>query len=529
MFQIPHRKLLGNKSLIVLACIASNALGVFATGLYFDGWLLWAFLENPPEIMQAFFSRAGLPLAHYTYLLLSELAPYPFGFKLVGLLAHVATSVLLFQILEGSQCNQSYALPSALLYAVNPFSISIIEPTHVFYAICSLFLIFAIRIIQRSQFNKNYHLFIAIVLLVFAFSTHSLLVIFYGWLIFLFYNFLVSERARFSSDQRLTIASLVLLPLIYWSFRNQFFKPYGDQALYNQIHFDIETCLILFNRTIEMLLQLAIALMNTLVQTPTIAILTTILIFCILRKSKFDFHSKASVREFVIHLSIFVIIFICTALPYNLVQKGFALGLNQDRQNFLLAIPLSMLAASQFSLLAKYSKSIAFCFFCSTIAISLILVNDRLANYSARSIKDRFLVQTILNIEDRFNPDVIVLQDKIKIQSKFEDVNWYIDHFLTGALAANNKNFDTIGLVSDVSITEKISKQEISDFVVKYKLTNYVKVSNVDKQVFVQLEFKKRPDTTFDLLYDYVDMVIIDEDSAKFNHTYFQTKITTLM
>ena len=213
-----------------------------------------------------------------------------------------------------------------------------------------------------------------------------------------------------------------------------------------------------------------------------------------------------------------------TSLPYILVQKGFALGLNQDRQNFLMIGPMSVsLMLMMYSYLPnanwrQLTFTLIFSFFLTTTI-------SRQLDYQLRAIKDKAVEQALLLAVKKHDPDVIFVSDRIKLNSKFEDINWYIDHYLAGILAKQDGQFKRVGILADQKPSVKISLSNVAFFLQKFKLENYYQDIRVDSQIYVQFEQKRSFAQKFSLVSEYYAIMLFNDNAKAYQ--FYRSLIST--
>ena len=204
------------------------------------------------------FDRLGLPINYFVYVFADQIATFPMGFKWLGLLSHFMNSLLMFSILNsfGLRTLRQASLPVALLFAVNPFSISTIEPTHLFYSLSYTALLLAILIINKGAFLTQVRFCSLAMLLVFAFNTASLLLVYLGWLFAQCFDQIFLKKRKPQKGTVLQFAFLFCFPFVFWLLKNLFFSPHGDQENYNSLVFDLAVIIYLFLKVPEMFLRL---------------------------------------------------------------------------------------------------------------------------------------------------------------------------------------------------------------------------------------------------------------------------------
>lgn len=224
-------------------------------------------------------------------------------------------------------------------------------------------------------------------------------------------------------------------------------------------------------------------------------------------------NSKKLNNEILSCIVLFSIIFIATSLPYNLVQKGFALGLNQDRQNFLIVGPAITIAVLLLTSVFRNKRNLFVVCLSIGLAISAVTTVNRHLDYQIRAIKDEGIDLHLGRIIHLLNPDVVHFNDRIMMNSSGEDLNWYIDHHLAGRFASVDRKFKRIGIPVKNAPRTPINSVEVELFLEKFKIKQYIGSYNLNRQIYVEITGNVDYSNRLALLYAYVSHQLFKDQS----------------
>src|SRR6267378_1823631 len=179
----------------------THGIVLFNDGLYWDGWMLDVWQQHKDEnSMRRFFSEVGMPILSLEHRILGRFPRRQIAYRVT---------------FDGNVSLQ-YTLKIALFYVGCFFAVTTIsasDAAHIAVFAVSLILFFA------------------------AFNANSVLVYFWGFV--LFYTWLVYTRSPegFGTYESLKILSLAILPFAYWITKETLTPRHGYYKNYNKIRF----------------------------------------------------------------------------------------------------------------------------------------------------------------------------------------------------------------------------------------------------------------------------------------------------
>jgi hypothetical protein len=214
--------------LLVVYAVSHVGLLFNSDGIWWDDWTLFG--TSPSALRDEYQKLGSFPpgLANIV-IFLNELGPI--SYRLTTFLCYLASTLVLYKIISRDYDSYQLAFPIAILFAVMPVNSARIAAINVGYAIClSLFLV--------AGYLVRKHIGLGIAILFTSYVTASLL----PFTLLILLNEIVYFKKRsikFGDKSSIKKLSLIfVLPLVYWSIKNIWFKPSGIYSDYNQ-HFDL--------------------------------------------------------------------------------------------------------------------------------------------------------------------------------------------------------------------------------------------------------------------------------------------------
>lgn len=233
---------------IVAASVLIHGLLLLNDGVYWDGWLIYAKLQDKDwSTLYQLYHELGVPTFAYFHWLMGYLPYTIFCYKLVAFLSITCSAILVYMICEESRLtNRLGSLLIALLSLSYPAFQASTElcllPYMVFYSVFLLACFLAMKSERMTGLSRYVLHVVALALWLLSFSSSALLVFYYGFLLVLV--LLVRQNEGLSVKNLLTRFLLrrldyVFLPILYWFVMRHFFPPHGHYATFNQFSLSI--------------------------------------------------------------------------------------------------------------------------------------------------------------------------------------------------------------------------------------------------------------------------------------------------
>jgi hypothetical protein len=234
--------------IILMISFLSHGIILLNDGLYWDGWLMDAWQQRKDwKTMKRFYSEVGMPLLYYQHKLISYL---PLRIHCYRFLAFISTFISAFAVYLIASSFGFLSNTSALLltllylsYTGYHMNIDIIVglqytfPMAVFYSACF------VALHSESQIGLAYWVLWGISLCMFllSFNANSILVYFFGFLVFKAMIFFQGNGISLASFMNFTVSNIeyLLLPFIFWFIKERFTPRHGQYAHYNKPKFSI--------------------------------------------------------------------------------------------------------------------------------------------------------------------------------------------------------------------------------------------------------------------------------------------------
>jgi hypothetical protein len=224
--------------------ILTHGVIVLNDGLYWDGWLVDAWQQNNDKTsMRRFYSEVGMPLLYYEHWILGRLPWRQTAYRAISVVSLLMIALFVFLTAVHTKIFNPFqaAMISLLLlsypaYAVTFDGVVSLQYTFkiaIFYVGCFL----AVTTIAGSDAAHIAIFVISLLLFLVAFNANSVLVYFWGFL--LFYAWLVhtSSPDGFSAHEIAKVVLLAVLPFSYWLMKETLAPRHGYYKNYNRIRF----------------------------------------------------------------------------------------------------------------------------------------------------------------------------------------------------------------------------------------------------------------------------------------------------
>jgi len=219
----------GNYLILLLATFLLHGLLLLNDGIYVDGWLYYVNLsEQRWALLSDYFLQQGIPQAVYLYRLLALFPNFIAAHKVVAFLSLLLSGFLIYAIVTELQFTSKYEnLVLALFTLAFPGYQFAVEISHLWNLLpYTLFLVgwwLAFRAERASQSGENrLHLLAragALLVLLISFMNASLLVYYFGFLLFFFICVSYHRNLSWKTMPAQVIRKYpdyMLLPLAYW-------------------------------------------------------------------------------------------------------------------------------------------------------------------------------------------------------------------------------------------------------------------------------------------------------------------------
>jgi len=233
---------------IVAVTMLAHGFLLLSDAVIWDGWhnIYWM-KHGKWDWMYRIHSECGIPMACYLQWMLSYFPDSNLASKYLSLALLMASGFCVYYIGRNSNfLSAGEALVLSLLAITYPGFHLHGEIAIFFYSLCyTLFLAGALLALRAEQHMGRYHLVLRVLALgcfLVSFTTNSLLVFYFGFLILLF---LVRSRRRKLSLTKPgfrawgTMSDYLLLPFLFWLWKEVFTKRHGFYENYNRIEFSV--------------------------------------------------------------------------------------------------------------------------------------------------------------------------------------------------------------------------------------------------------------------------------------------------
>lgn len=468
---------------LAVLCLG-HVLLLFNTGIYFDGWMLfdWLKTNNWNESLQ-FFQRVGMPLNHYWYWAAAHGATFPLSYKIfsfVWMLAGAAATYAIFEKLQVLSFEQR--IFAILLAAMNPVMVTVIEPSHFCYHTGYFLIQLAALVFLYSEGAGGVprHLSRAFALLLFllSFNHNGLLTYYYGgWALWCGYR---CSRGRWDYKTTLKYAfgrrlDFSLLPLVFWLWKAIFTPPYGDQLGHNSVAFGANMLPPLRKIPEVLSAQFQEVFLNLHHGTVLAACVFVAGVLLFIRSGKSD--DDGGWKRTWPPLLSGAILFCGATFPYIASSRGFSIGLNGDRMNFLYSFPLALFMVGVSSaLFPRGAWRIARSILGVMVFLFTLQTVKRYVNWQLRAVKDEAVMLAIEESGALEKATIFGVRDHISFKDRWDDRYAYILHQPTFMMAGMGGSMRWLGIPENLAESPRVHPPaEAAAFIDLYKLSYYAR------------------------------------------------------
>ena len=431
MFESDRMKRQTAYGLIIFTALISHGLLLFNDGIYLDGWLTYSKLvERNWDSLFSWLMQAGLPIEFYFHRFMDYFPGFIFKFKLVAFLSILLSAILVYKICDESRlASQWESLCIALISLVYPaFQIPMeITSTSDLVSYC-FFLLAVLLAVWSEQASGAVHYSLracSAVLFFLGFNLNSLLVFYFGFLLFL----LILERQRKAGTWREVLArflprrlGFLLLPFMYWIAKEVFFPRHGDYSDLNRFQFSPTALLgksgLFIVNAIYGQLNNALEMMLTQ-PALTLFILLAIYWISVAFKMGSTFISDNQRNPYGL-ITYGGVLLALGAFPYIAVGVAPTLHGFNTRHAILIGLPMAIILTGTVRLIFSQgdtglSKTARAVLATLIVAFSMATIDNYFA-WQARWVKDRSIMENLAHMSDFKRISVFWVEDEFQLR-----------------------------------------------------------------------------------------------------------------
>lgn len=429
-----YKKIFFSKSLvhyctILLFTFFTHFIIILIDGVFWDDWVLYFNFSNSNwPALKAFDSElGGLPVGYYLLFLIGHLPHSLFTFKLFTFFSICMSGCIIYNLSTRVNflTNKDCLLISLLFIGYPAFQLSFMLSTCTYWIWYSVFLagcFLSIWSTSHKHLIKALLILLSLLLFSISFRVGSLIVIYFGFLIFLF-------NTKNGRIQNLNIELMlrniiikyyyIIYPFIYFYIVKKYFPSSGVYKTYNKISlFNLNNVLYSFifflkNAIIDQFLR-SIHYSATNWFIWILLIFYGILIYKFIYSRK-DYHDRKN-KEFIIPISFGLCLLFLSIFPYAVVNKYPHDTGVETRHSILIGLPMAIVLTSIIKKLFKQANVIKDILVISIlISFSLISIKNYLT-WQAHWVKDIATIQH-LKVLDPKDYSIFWVKDDIIINN----------------------------------------------------------------------------------------------------------------
>ncbi|MGK5086340.1 hypothetical protein WDW86_02180 [Bdellovibrionota bacterium FG-2] len=505
--------------------LVGHSLLLFNTGMYFDGWMIFDFVRrNNWNEWLAFLKRVGMPVQAYWFWGAARALPFPLGYKIFSFFWIILGNLTTYSIFAKCRLlSFDQRIWIILLATLNPSLVTVIEPAHFCYHSFYFVLQLGAWVFLCSEENQGVrHVtlrLLALSLFFLSFNFNALLTYYYSaWALWSFFKWQgrkdLKSLLRYNLIQRL---DYTILPLIFWFWKTVCTPVHGDQIGYNSIAFGTNMLGPLIRLPYVILVQFVEAISNLRnLSVLLLCSLTGVAAWFLVSTRKRGFQGRENTRAL---LGSGLLLMAGATFPYVAATRGFSVGLNGDRINFLFSFPLAILIVGglQFCF-NKHGRSPWVRVILSiTLCLFTIQTIKRYVNWQLRAIKDEAVMLAIVESGALQKATIFGIQDRVRFLDKWDDRYWYIPHQPTFMMAGIGGYLHWIGIPLKPEDPSRIfTIEEIIAFTKLYKISFYTHSVNFGgKQAIIEIQPGPQFKDNLNMFLSYYNYKLFAQDQLK--------------
>jgi hypothetical protein len=395
-------------------------------GVYWDGWLIYSFLEEKDWAnLSEIFIENGLPAWAYLHWIMGYFPDVILAYHLTSFICIAVSGLLLYEIgcLSGFVSRNESLLIVLISLTYPAFQVAfelIIFPYVVSYSLFWLAIFLALLAEKRDKLTHYGLRLGALICFITSFTFNSLLVFYFGFLLLLA---LFVRRLQSLSLRQTLMRFLprrldyILLPLLYWFIKETLFPRQGLYANYNRFTFSLPK---MFLRLVSFLNngiygQFKTALLELLNQP---ALWLLVLLGAWIGWRYFNEKTPTngqSVGPYTL-LAYGVLLMGLGIFPYVAVGSSPTLTGWSTRHSLLLALPVALIIVAIARLLfsepqAKFSR-LGWIFLATLLSAFGLATVSNYIDWQARWVKDRSLIMKLGQLDGVEKYSVYLVDDQ---------------------------------------------------------------------------------------------------------------------
>ncbi|MGA7800316.1 MAG: hypothetical protein WCC36_05855 [Gammaproteobacteria bacterium] len=436
-------------AILFLLSLVTHGLLLLNDGTYWDDWLIKSYLANHDwASLHQMTSEMGLPLFGYFFWGVHALFG-PHGYTVVAFALVTAISLLIYALLahSGVGSHAERLAISALALTFPAYRTSVLFITLQYLFCYTLFLLTALMVLKAESWPRLRRASIrplALALFFLSFNTNSLLVFYFVFLGYLFYDRIQRLHTPWWTQLQTDLPrhlDYLILPFVYWTTKLIFFPRHGDYANYNRFDWAISSLW----RHLHGFLYWGMfrPLRNSfdlIALHPLVGVAAFTILALLLRTPRaarvLGSEATPSPRATLTLMAVLTAILFAGLFPY--IAVGLSPGPDpwDSRFNLLTVFPFAILivATSRFIALEPASSTTRlsglltarWLLLITLIAASALRFIAIYIDYEARWVKDRSVITHLTEMPQLRHFSVIAIKDRMPIPSQpKEDYRWY--------------------------------------------------------------------------------------------------------
>lgn len=412
---------------LFIGCLASHSLVLLNDGVYWDGWAIQGiYRQDDLKTMKRLTHQGGLIFYYYIHNAMSKLPKPIFFFKLFSFVCLFLSSILVFYIcrLTGILTDID-ALCISLLMLTYPGNNMTVEPCVILYTfhLPVFFLACWLGFSAESAIGLTQIIFRigAVILFLISFNFNSLLVYYGGFLVLLLLPHMAKSDSVVWNGLSFIIDRwyFIILPLIYWLWKEIFTPRHGYYKTYNKIGLRFKGLRKLPKAYWQLLkasaggiyLESFQLIFKGIIGKSFLVLLG--LAFVLIPADLIEF-SALNARRCNLLIVFGVGLLICASIPYILVGQNFGRCGWESKNNLLLPVPMALIIYGILQLV--FPEKPAFFFTGVVVLASISLLNKNYLLILAVYVKNRSILENLKDIPDAKNYSVFGVLDRHRIR-----------------------------------------------------------------------------------------------------------------
>jgi hypothetical protein len=487
------RKYDWNYLVILLSALLAHGLMLLNDGLYWDGWLIYSDLVAKRwDNFRLMFTESGIPVTMYFHWWMGYSPGIVFAYRVVAFASLAFAAMVIYRIcLKSGWLSRGESLIIALVSLTYPAMQVGFELINVPAVLCYFLFFAAVLLAMQSEEQAGglrFYLLRAVALALFflSFTVNSLLVFYFGFLLFLLLYVRRLKNLPWRNWQKLLVnfvlrhLDFLVLPFLYWGLKQLLFPRVGLYANYNQFQLSLRsfvyTYLFFFANGIYRQLVEAVRVVINWPVPFILALLLALWAYSVFKIKTVKFFSREA--HTIALLAFGLVLLFLASFPYVIVGLWPTASGWSTRHAMLIPLPIALITLALVRLIfARRAAMLSRLGMMLLVAVVVMFTLALLRNYvawQARWVKDRSVMVNLRGRDDARDDSVYWVYDEFPpVGKEFYRFYEWSSIFKNVWGGETRVGLDQKNATSEFDNSEKFLDRRQEFFTARYNLSNF--------------------------------------------------------